>query len=441
MSNSFKVNNFSSGQLPFVASFAMQQLRLLVSTNPWFSGYEHDAWFELPTEIIDRLQADYYQQCVQLGQQILTQQPFHFDDRRFASGNWSEPFFGSMASYYLLNSRFYMALLDALPIKEEKPRQRLRYLLEQAIAGGAPSNFLASNPDAIHQFLETRGASLVAGLMHLASDLNDGKLRQCDSGEFTVGVDLAITPGEIVFENDIFQLIQYYPQSDTQFQRPLLVVPPSINKYYILDLRPENSMIRHLLEQGHPVFMMSWRNFDEKYSDKTWDDFIQDGVITALQITREISGEQWLNCMGFCIGGTLLSTALAVLAARGDREIGSVSLLTTFLDYLDTGLIGVFVDEQLVAHRERTIGGRGHKAGLFRGEDMGNTFSLLRPNELWWNYNVDKYLKGQKPAPFDLLFWSNDSTNLPGPMYCFYLRHTYLQNDLKSGGWSAVVYR
>ncbi|MNF52958.1 Poly-beta-hydroxybutyrate polymerase [compost metagenome] len=192
-------------------------------------------------------------------------------------------------------------------------------------------------------------------------------------------------------------------------------------------------MVRHLLEQGHPVFMMSWRNFDQKHADKTWDDLVEKGVITALQVTRAISGEQRLNCMGFCIGGTLLSTALAVLAARGDRAIGSVSLFATFLDYLDTGPIGVFVDEQLVANHERNIGRRGDQAGLFRAEDMGNAFSLLRPNELWWNYNVDKYLKGQKPAPLDLLFWNNDGTNLPGPMYCFYLRHTYLQNDLKSG--------
>ncbi|MND85304.1 Poly-beta-hydroxybutyrate polymerase [compost metagenome] len=281
--------------------------------------------------------------------------------------------------------------------------------------------------------METRGASLISGLQHLASDLQEGKMRQCDSAAYKVGSDLATTPGEVVFENDLFQLIQYYPQSETQFQRPLLVVPPAINKYYILDLRPENSMVRHLLEQGHPVFLMSWRNFDQQTASKTWDDLVQDGVITALETTRAISGQRPINTMGFCIGGTLLGCALAVLAARGDREIASVTLLTTFLDYLDTGPISVFVDEKLVAYRERTIGGVDGPIGLFHGEDMGNTFSMLRPNELWWNYNVDKYLKGQKPIPLDLLFWNNDSTNLPGPMYCWYLRHTYLQNDLKSG--------
>jgi polyhydroxyalkanoate synthase len=269
--------------------------------------------------------------------------------------------------------------------------------------------------------------------MHLASDLQEGKMRQCDAGAFKVGVDLANTPGEVVFENELFQLIQYRPQSETQYRRPMFIVPPSINKYYILDLRPDNSMVRHLLQQGHPVFLMSWRNFDEALAGTTWDDLIETAIIKGLQVTREISGEPRPNCMGFCIGGTLLSSALAVLAARGDKEIASVSLLTTFLDYVDTGPIDIFVDEQLVAQRERAIGGVKGPIGLFKGEDMGNTFSLLRPNDLWWNYNVDKYLKGQKPIPLDLLFWNNDSTNLPGPMYCWYLRHTYLQNDLKSG--------
>ncbi len=431
--NTQNFNTFWSGQVPFVASFAVQQLRLWVSSNPWFTGQPYNDWFDLPRETLDSLQSDYQAQWAGLGQQLLTGQPFTFDDRRFASGNWSTPLFGSLAAFYLLNAGFLLKLLDQLPIKDKKPRQRLLYLVEQAIAAGAPSNFLASNPDALQRVVDTRGGSLLTGLLHLASDLQEGKMRQCDSGAFKVGEDLASTPGEVVFENALFQLIQYHPQTETQYQRPVFIVPPSINKYYILDLRPDNSMVRHLLQQGHPVFLMSWRNFDQAHAGTTWDDLIENGIIKGLQVTREISGQQRLNCVGFCIGGTLLSSALAVLAARGDKAIASVSLLTTFLDYLDTGPIDIFVDEQLVAHRERTIGGIDGPIGLFKGEDMGNTFSLLRPNDLWWNYNVDKYLKGQKPNALDLLFWNNDSTNLPGPMYCWYLRHTYLQNDLKSG--------
>ena len=431
--NAHTFNTFWSGQVPFIASFAVQQLRLWVSSNPWFTGQEYNEWFDLPRGTLDSLQSDYQLQWADLGQRLMSGQPFTFEDRRFASGNWSEPLFGSLAAFYLLNAGFLLKLLDKLPIKDKKPRQRLLYLVEQAIAAGAPSNFLASNPDALQRAAETQGGSLLTGLLHLASDLQEGKMRQCDSGAFKVGVDLASTPGEVVFENELFQLIQYYPQSETQYRRPVFIVPPSINKYYILDLRPDNSMVRHLLQQGHPVFLMSWRNFDQAHAGTTWDDLIETGIIKGLNVTREISGEQRPNCVGFCIGGTLLSTALAVLAARGDREIASVSLLTTFLDYLDTGPIDIFVDEQLVAYRERTIGGSNGPIGLFKGEDMGNTFSLLRPNDLWWNYNVDKYLKGQKPNALDLLFWNNDSTNLPGPMYCWYLRHTYLQNDLKSG--------
>ncbi len=431
--NAQTFNSFWSGQVPFIANFALQQLRLWVSTNPWFTGQDCHAWFDLPRATLDALQSDYQQQWTELGQRVLSGQPFSFEDRRFASDNWSQPLYGSLAAFYLLNAAFLLKLLEQLPIETKKPRQRLLYLVEQAIAAGAPSNCLASNPDALQRLVETGGSSLLTGLLHLASDLQEGKMRQCDRDAFQVGVDLANTPGEVVFENELFQLIQYYPQAQTGYRRPVFIVPPSINKFYILDLRPDNSMVGHLLQQGHPVFLMSWRNFDQQHAGTTWDDLIDTGIIKALQVTREISTEQRPHCVGFCIGGTLLSTALAVLAARGDREIASVSLLTTFLDYLDTGPIDIFVDEQLVAYRERTIGGINGPIGLFKGEDMGNTFSLLRPNDLWWNYNVDKYLKGQKPNALDLLFWNNDSTNLPGPMYCWYLRHTYLQNDLKSG--------
>lgn len=426
-------SHYWTSNTPFHANATLQQLRVWISAHPWFKGHDVDAWFDVPSETLSELQSEYNQQWVSLGQQLITRQPFAFSDRRFANDKWSEPLFGSVAAYYLLNSDFLLRLVNAMPIDADKPRRRLLYLMEQTIAACAPSNFLASNPEALHKMFETQGASLYTGLLHLASDMREGKLRQCDKGDFTVGVHLATTPGEVVYENEQFQLLQYYPIGATQYQRPALIVPPSINKYYILDMRPETSLVRHLLEQGHPVFIMSWRNFSQEQSHITWADQIQDGVINALEITREISGERLVNCVGYCVGGTLLSTALAVLAARGDRDISSLTLLATFLDFKNTGQIDVFVDEELVAYRERTIGGQGGPTGVFRGEDMGNTFSMLRPNELWWNYTSEKYLKGEKPAPLDLLFWNNDSTNLPGPMYCWYLRHTYLQNDLKSG--------
>lgn len=427
------LSGFWSAQTPFLAHMTLQQLRLWVAANPWFSETDIAPWFEVPQERLNQLQLDYQQEWSNLGLQLLTRQPLPLDDPRFAAPQWQEPLFGSMAAGYLLNSRFLLQLVEELRIPDERSRQRLNFLLEQALAAIAPSNFLPSNPEALQRMVESGGSSLFNGMLHLLNDLKDGKLRQSSSDDFVVGRDLATTPGAVVFENELFQLIHYAPQTDTQFQRPLLIVPPAINKFYILDLKPDNSLVRHALEQGNSVFLMSWRNIKESLAHKTWDDYLQHGIITALRTVRSISGERRVNCMGYCVGGTLLSCALAVLGARGDHEIGSVTLLTTFLDFADTGPVGVFVDEKLVDYRERTIGGLNGRYGIFRGEDMGNTFSQLRPNDLWWNYNVNKYLKGEKPRPFDMLFWNNDSTNLPGPMYCWYLRHTYLQNDLKSG--------
>lgn len=427
------LNTYWSGQTPFIANLCLQQLRLGIAQHDWFKDCDRSEWFDVPSEALEQLQADFNKDWMALGQQTISQQDFSFEDRRFSSDNWNNPLFGSLAAFYLLNSQFLLKLLDLLPIKDDKVKQRLRYLIEQMIAASAPSNFLLSNPDALERLVETQGTSLFSGFLHLASDLKEGKMRQSDEGQFEVGVDLAITPGSVVFENELFQLIQYKPLSETQYQKPVLIVPPIINKYYILDLQPENSLVRHLLEQGQQVFMISWRNFTEDQAKLTWEHAVQDGVISALRVARAISGERHLNTLGFCIGGTLLGCALAVLAARGDRDIASLSLFATFLDFVDTGPISVFIDEKMVSDRERTLGGQEGKYGLFYGKDMGNTFSLLRPNELWWNYNVDKYLKGEKPRAFDLLFWNNDSTNFPGPMYCWYLRHTYLQNDLKSG--------
>ena len=424
---------FWSAQTPFIANMTLQQLRLWFGTSSWFTGQDINHWFEVPAERLAQLQGEFQSECTQLGMQLLMRPPLTFDDRRFAGENWQDPLFGSLAAYYLLNSRYLVRLVEELKIDDQRSRDRVNFMVEQAIAACAPSNFLASNPDALKRAVETSGASLVTGLLQLAEDIKDGKLRHSDRTDFVVGRDLATTPGNVVFENDLFQLIQYLPQSETQYSVPMLIVPPAINKYYILDLRPDNSLVRNALAAGHAVYLMSWRNIGPSQAHRTWDDYLQHGVITAVRTVRAIAGERKVNCLGYCVGGTLLTSALAVLAARGDTDIASLTLLTTFLDFMDTGAVGLFIDEGMVSHHERTIGGKGGPVAIFRGEDMANTFSLLRPNELWWNYSIDKYLKGIKPQAFDLLFWNNDSTNLPGPMYCWYLRHTYLQNDLKSG--------
>jgi polyhydroxyalkanoate synthase subunit PhaC len=433
MENTASFSSFFLPNLPFGARLTLEQLRLWTRLNPWFKGSESDSWFEVEGAVLERLQAEYNAEWMQLSLKTLTLQSFTFSDPRFSGNAWSQPMFGSLAALYLLNSRFLMRLVEELPIESGKMRQRLRFLVEQLVAAAAPSNCLNSNPEALERVLETRGGSLCSGLLNLASDMREGKLRQCDSRAFEVGVDLATTPGQVVYQNPLFQLIQYAPQSKKQHQRPLLIVPPVINKYYILDLQPHNSFVRHALEQGQQVFLVSWRNADESVAGASWDDYVEQGILEAIKVTQRISAQPQINILGYCVGGTLLVCGLAVLAARGEKPAASLTLLVSLLDYEDAGLLGIFVDEQIVNYRERTIGGLGCAYGLFRGEDMGNTFSQLRPNELWWNYGVEKYLKGQKPRALDLLYWNNDSTNLPGNMYCWYLRHTYLQDDLKSG--------
>jgi polyhydroxyalkanoate synthase subunit PhaC len=239
----------------------------------------------------------------------------------------------------------------------------------------------------------------------------------------------------VVFENELFQLIEYKPLTAKVHERPMLFVPPCINKYYILDLQPENSVIRYTVEQGHRTFVVSWRNPDDSMVSKTWDDYIAQGPIAAIRTVQAITGAGTINTLGFCVGGTILSTALAVLAAKGEQPAHSVTLLTTLLDFAETGILDIFVDEPSIQLREVTIGEQAPKGpGLLKGQELATTFSFLRPNDLVWNYVVANYLKGESPPPFDLLYWNGDSTNLPGPMYCWYLRHLYLQNELKKPG-------
>jgi polyhydroxyalkanoate synthase len=234
-----------------------------------------------------------------------------------------------------------------------------------------------------------------------------------------------------VFENELFQLIEYKPLTAKVYERPILFVPPCINKYYILDLQPDNSLLRYAVEQGHRVFVVSWRNPDDSVAHVTWDQYIEDAAIRAIAEVRDITGAEQINTLGFCVGGTILATALAVLAARGEKPAASMTLLTTFLDFSDTGVLDLFIDETSVQMREMTLGPASPGGGsLLKGQELASTFSFLRPNDLVWNYVVGNYLKGETPPPFDLLYWNSDSTNLPGPMFCWYLRNTYLENKL-----------
>jgi polyhydroxyalkanoate synthase len=356
-------------------------------------------------------------------------------DRRFSSSEWQQnPSATWTAQMYLLNARAMMRLADSLQ-GDAKTRARVRFAVQQWIDAMSPSNYLALNPEAQRKAMATGGESIALGVRHLLQDMQQGHLSQTDESVFEVGRNVATTEGSVVFENDYFQLIEYAPLTDKVHARPMLFVPPCINKYYILDLQPDNSLIRYTVAQGHRLFVVSWRNPDETLADRTWDDYIEHAVVRAIDVVREITGAETINTLGFCVGGTLLSTGLGVLAARGDQAAESVTLLTTFLDFSDTGVLDLFVDEASVQMREMTLGAQA-PAGprLLRGGELATTFSFLRPNDLVWNYVVGNYLKGETPPPFDLLYWNSDATNMPGPMYCWYLRNTYLENSLRKPG-------
>ena len=348
-------------------------------------------------------------------------------DRRFNAEQWREnSLYSLLKQCYLLNSRYCIDIVEALDL-EEKEKHRLRFFTRQFVEAMSPTNFVATNPDAIKLATETEGQSLTAGLANLIADLGKGNLTITDEQAFEVGKDVATSKGAVVFENDLFQLIQYAPATEQVAARPLLIVPPCINKFYILDLQPANSFVRFAVESGLTVFMVSWRNPDASCGHLGWDDYVERGAMRAIEIARSISGADKVNVVGWCVGGTILSSALALLRTRGDETVASVTLLTTMLDFREPGDLGVFVDEESVRLREETIG----RGGIYRGAELGFVFQTLRSKELIWPNVVNHYLKGKPPERFDLLFWNADVTNLPGPMYCWYIRNMYLENNLR----------
>jgi len=351
-------------------------------------------------------------------------------DARFSDPAWQS---NSLASFYarayLLNSDFMNRLADTVDA-DRKTKQRVKYAVSQWVDAAAPSNFLATNPKAQQLLLESRGESLKSGLGNLMKDMQLGRISQTDETAFEVGRNVATSEGAVVFENKLFQLIQYAPLTAKVYARPFVLVPPCINKYYILDLQPENSFIRHAVGEGHTVFVVSWKNPHKAESNLTWDDYLEHGAIEALHVAQQIGGQQQVNALGFCVGGTILAAALAVMYARGESPVSSLTMMTALLDFEDPGMLDLFIDEQQVRSREQSMG----KGGLMPGRDLAVTFNNLRSNDLVWNYVVNNYLQGKQPPAFDLLYWNGDSTNLPGPMYAWYLRNMYLENNLRVPG-------
>ena len=356
--------------------------------------------------------------------------PTSSDDKRFAGAAWHQgPLFEAMASTYLQQSALVQKTLAAAPL-DARTKGQWAFVLRQVVDALSPANALATNPEALRTAVESGGASLAEGMRLFLQDLAKGRVSMSDDSAFEVGRNVATTPGNVVFENELMQLLQYAPTTARVHKRPLLIVPPCINKFYILDLQPDNSFVGHAVAQGHTVFLVSWRNIGPEQQHLGWDDYVDQGVMRAIDVARSISGADKVNTLGFCVGGTLLASTLAVMAAKKQNQVASMTLLTTMLDFADTGELGLLITKESVASHEASIG----HGGLMRGKNLAQVFAALRANDLVWPYVVNSYLKGKAPPAFDLLSWNCDDTNLPGPMYCWYLRNTYFENKLREPG-------
>jgi len=355
-------------------------------------------------------------------------------DNRFKDPEWSEnPIFDFLKQGYLITTRWADQMVEGAQGLDERSRQKAQFYLRQISGALSPSNFLLTSPELLRTTIKENGANLVRGMKMLAEDIEAGKgtikIRQSDPSRFEVGVNLATTPGKVIFRNDLIELLQYAPTTETVFRRPLLIVPPWINKFYVLDLNPDKSFIRWAVAQGLTVFCISWVNPDERHADKDFASYMREGIFAALDAIKEATGEERVTTIGYCVGGTLLAVTLAYMAATGDERIESATFLTTQVDFTHAGDLKVFVDEDQIRATEASMKARGY----LEGARMANAFNMLRPNDLIWPYVTSTYMKGQAPYPFDLLYWNSDSTRMPAANHSFYLRNCYLENRLAKG--------
>ena len=356
-------------------------------------------------------------------------------DKRFRSKEWDDYLpFDFMKQAYLLSARWLRDTVAHAPGLDEKTRRKIGFFTGQFADALAPTNFILTNPDVLKETLRTNGDNLVRGLQNLFEDLERGhgklSIAQTDFGKFEVGKNIATTPGKVVYENDLMQLIQYDPATPQVHEKPLLIFPPLINKFYILDLRPENSFIRWCVAQGYTVFVVSWANPDAKLAAKTFEDYMREGIYAALDAAEKATGVKGANVIGYCIGGTLLGATLAHMSADGDGRIASATFFAAQVDFSEPGDLEVFIDEEQLADLEKQMKAAG---GYLEGAAMAQTFNMLRANDLIWSFVVNNYLMGREPAPFDLLYWNADSTRMPSRMHMFYLRECYLKNSMARG--------
>lgn len=352
-------------------------------------------------------------------------------DKRFADPDWqANPYFDFLKQAYVLTTRWADDLVRRADELDPHTRDKAGFYLKQVTSALSPSNFLATNPELLRTTLAESGENLVRGLKMMAEDIEAGKgqlrIRQADAAKFKLGVNLAMTPGKVVFRNELMELIQYSPTTPDVYKRPLLIVPPWINKFYILDLNPEKSFIRWAVAQGLTVFVVSWVNPDERHADKGFEAYMREGIFDALDAIEKATGERDVSAIGYCVGGTLLAVTLAFMAEIGDKRISSATFFTTQVDFRDAGDLKIFVDAEQLKMVENKMA----DTGYLEGAHMASAFNMLRPNDLIWSYWINNYLKGKEPMAFDLLVWNSDSTRMPAANHRFYLRHCYLQNDL-----------
>ena len=352
-------------------------------------------------------------------------------DRRFKDEMWQESeVFDFIKQSYLLSARWIQGVVTNVDGLDDHTAKKVDFYTRQFIDAMAPSNFIATNPEVLRATVESGGENLIKGLDHLLQDLERGKgklnIRMTDLDAFKVGENIATTPGKVIYQNDLIQLLQYSPTTEKVHKAPLMIIPPWINKYYILDLRPKNSFIRYAVAEGHTVFVLSWVNPDEKLAKKSFEDYMLEGPLAALDVIEKATGERQVNAIGYCLGGTLLASTLAYMAVKEDDRILSATYFTTMTDFTDAGELSVFIDEEQLSSLEEKMQERGY----LDGSEMAGTFNMLRANDLIWSFVVNNYLLGKEPFPFDLLYWNSDSTRMPAAMHSFYLRKMYQENKL-----------
>ena len=406
------------------------------------------AFFELTTKLvadprpIARAQLELWEQSVSLWARTLRHllggepPPVSAPDKRFKHPEWAEnAIFSYIRDSYLLSARAILSAVRGVKGLDEETSRKVEFYTKQFVDALAPSNFAATNPEVLSKTIETGGENLLSGLTNLLNDLQRGKGRlsvtMTDMNAFRLGENIATTPGKVVFQNEMIQLIQYTPMTEQVRKTPLLIIPPWINKFYVLDLQPKNSFIRWCVEQGHTVFVISWINPDARLRDKSFEHYMLEGPIAAMAAVEKATGERAVNCVGYCLGGTLLASTLAYLAAKGDDRVKSATYFVTLVDFVESGDMSVFIDTEQLAALEARM----NEKGYLDAQDMATSFNMLRANDLIWSFVVGNYLLGKEPVPFDLLYWNSDATRMPAAMHSFYLRNMYQENNLaKPGG-------